>query len=669
MSRCAWLNGADVHPDPFYEPGSSSDSDRACHAGTGSAGYYGAEVTSCDSPYSLANATFDWIRENLKDEIDFVVWTGDSARHDNDERHPRSVEQVVDQNKYLVHKFVEVFGKSDNIDDRDPTNDFVVPIIPTFGNNDILPHNILTPGPNKWTRRYTSIWRKFVPEEQRHSFERGGWFFTEVIPNKLAVFSLNTIYFFESNSAVDGCNAKSEPGYEHMEWLRIQLQFLRQRDMKAIMTGHVPPARTESKQNWDESCWQKYTLWMRQYRDVVVGGLYGHMNIDHFIFQDTKNLDYDFRSNRFSLDDVKESKEKPLPRLEESGDDFSIMAKSTYLNELRDYWSGLPAPPRGLRYSGMDTEVVGVEKDSKKEKQRKKFLRNIGGPWAERFSLSLVAPSVVPNYYPTLRVIEYNISGLEHEHPSKTPTGVPETLEAEERKSEVKASSEQHNDEDADTTKRREKQKPSGPGFKVPQSPSKSSPPGPAYSPQTFTFLSLTQYYANLTTINAKFGHGHRHTYNEQGAMTSNDLEAWRKEHNVNFTYEVEYDTRNDKMYKLKDLTLRSWLDLAQGMRKGKSEMMTGHLIDDNEGEIDSDLDFKTAKWSRITSGLGDVESASSQDADTDDVDEQKQKREKRKNHKKKRKLRNKTWKTFVKRAFVLTKPDEELDDEFGEEL
>ena len=235
-----------------------------------------------------------------------MVWTGDSARHDNDEQYPRNDRQVQDQNKYLVHKFVEVFGKDDNLDDPDPTNDFVVPIVPTFGNNDILPHNIFTPGPNRWTRKYEDIWRRFVPQAQRHSFARGGWFFTEVIPNRLAVFSLNTLYFFDSNSAVDGCDAKSEPGYEHFEWLRIQLEFLRQRRMKAILTGHVPPARTESKQNWDETCYQKYVLWLRQYRDVIVGSIFGHMNIDHFMFQDVSDLKYKFEIEGIDDEAVKE---------------------------------------------------------------------------------------------------------------------------------------------------------------------------------------------------------------------------------------------------------------------------------------------------------------------------------------------------------------------------
>ena len=134
-----------------------------------------------------------WVEENLKDNIDFIIWTGDSARHDNDPMIPRSETEVLNLNSMLVDKFVEVFGKEDIINDTDPTNDLLVPIVPTYGNNDMLPHNILNKGPNKWTKDYLKIWEKMIPEEQRHAFERGGWFFVEVIPNRLAVFSLNTM--------------------------------------------------------------------------------------------------------------------------------------------------------------------------------------------------------------------------------------------------------------------------------------------------------------------------------------------------------------------------------------------------------------------------------------------------------------------------------------------
>jgi len=183
-----------VHPDPYYKIYSSSEKTDSCHRGSGTAGFYGAERSSCDTPMSLVNATFRWIEENIKDDIDFVIWTGDSARHDNDKEIPRSEEQILEQNRLLVSKFEQVFGKPDNINDTDPTNDFIIPIVPSYGNNDILPHNIFTKGPNRWTTEYLDLWRRFIPEEQRHQFQSGGWFSVEVIPNKLAVFSLNTLY-------------------------------------------------------------------------------------------------------------------------------------------------------------------------------------------------------------------------------------------------------------------------------------------------------------------------------------------------------------------------------------------------------------------------------------------------------------------------------------------
>ena len=607
---------ADFHPDPFYKPGSSPTEEHACHSGTGHAGILGAEKTDCDTPIALVNATFQWINDNLKDELDFIIWTGDSARHDNDERFPRSEAQVIGLNKFLVSKFVEVFGKDGNINDPDPTNDFTIPIIPTFGNNDILPHNIFERGPNKWTKLYTSVWNKFIPEEQRHSFERGGWYFVEVIRNKLAVFSLNTLYFFDSNSAVDGCDAKSEPGYEHMEWLRVQLELLRQRGMKAIITGHVPPARTESKQSWDETCWQKYALWMRQYREVVVGAAYGHANIDHFLIQDTKDLDYDFLPRAETTDSMTLRADR----------DVSTHSKSTYLNELREVWSELPAPPSGVSYSTADRDE-GVSKKKSKDKKREEFLRNIGGPWAERFSFSLVSPSIVPNYYPTLRVFEYNITGIEDLHPSvyssspATIGDIEETIGVDGdvdafHKAELDEVTRENDDQDNLHELKKRKKKPKGkrrPSFKVPHAPDPTAPPGPAYSPQTFTFLSYAQYYANLTHINNEIANIKQRESNNE--TLSADVAAIP--HLKHFKYEIEYDTKEDKIYQMQDLTMRSYLDLA--VQIGRKEL-------------------------KESSGLSAARKAKGMMV---------------------RKHKNRVWHNFVKRAFVLTKPDEELEDKY----
>ena len=550
-----------------------------------------------------------------------MVWTGDSARHDNDERYPRNESQVLGLNKLLVSKFVEVWGKHDKIDDPDPTNDFIIPIIPTFGNNDILPHNIFEPGPNKWTMKYASIWSSFVPEAQRHSFERGGWFFVEVIRNKLAVFSLNTLYFFDSNSAVDGCDAESQPGYEHMEWLRVQLELLRQRGMKAIISGHVPPARTESKQNWDETCWQKYTLWMRQYRDVVVGAVYGHANIDHFLIQDTNDLEYDLLY-----------KAEATGGLGLHGDrSASIQSKSTYLNELREAWSELPTPPSCLSYATVDEDDSVSKKKSKKQKKHEEFLKSIGGPWAERFSFSLVSPSVVPNYYPTLRVFEYNITGVEDLHPSMYPSSLA-PVGGGKGDAEVEESSGIWEETESDKTingvdsdrdrlqslkkkkKKNRDRKHRKPSFKVPHAPDSTAPPGPAYSPQTFSLLSYAQYYANLTYINNNFPkHGQEASANKGLAVG-----AGAAPHLKEFEYELEYHTKEDEIYQMPDLTMRSYLDLAVQMSRKELEE-TSALKAGREAE-----DISTAK------------------------------------HK------NKIWDNFVKRAFVLTKPEDELEDQFG---
>lgn len=573
------------------------------------------------------NATFKWIDENLKDSIDFVIWTGDSARHDNDERIPRTVKEVENSNEFLVNKFVEVFGKDDSTNNTNPTNDFIIPIVPTFGNNDILPHNILDPGPNRWTKSFLSIWRRFIPEEQRHSFERGGWFFAEVVPNKLAVFNLNTLYFFRSNAAVDGCADKSEIGYEQMDWLRIQLQFLRQRGMKAIIMGHVPPARTDAKTSWDETCWQKYTLWMYQYRDVVVGSLYGHMNIEHFLLQDSEDVD-----ERSIKGDASVVGRTALD------DEMTIQSTVDYLSQLQNQWSRLPYLEHVADSKKEKKDEKHKSPKKKKNSKEEKFYKKIGGEWGERYSVSLISASVVPNYFPTVRVIEYNISGLNaYLSPSSGASinvASADSLPSIEHKTPAKY---QHRKKDSWYYKTKKH------SFKPPLPPSKSSPPGPAYSPQTFTWLGYTQYYANLTRINNDFPGSGPETSSLDGSPL--ETEKWHKgKHSgkkpsegsrraKRFVFEIEYDTRNDKVYGLKDLTVLNWIELAGRIGKYKS-------CGDEPAR---------KKWG----GEDDKLSAAS-------------KKQKKRERRKRRKAINKTWFTFLSRAFVGTRDEDELWEDFA---
>lgn len=140
---------------------------------------------------------------SLQQQIDFVVWTGDSARHDNDVHIPRTSGEIADLNEQVVNKMVEVFGNS-----SDPVNPITVPIVPTLGNNDIYPHNIMLPGPSKLTHDFVELWKPFIPENQYHVVHKGAYFWQQVVPGRngkmgdlseggLVVFSLNTLYAFD----------------------------------------------------------------------------------------------------------------------------------------------------------------------------------------------------------------------------------------------------------------------------------------------------------------------------------------------------------------------------------------------------------------------------------------------------------------------------------------
>ncbi|KAF2484298.1 Metallo-dependent phosphatase-like protein, partial [Neohortaea acidophila] len=651
-----FLHITDFHPDPFYKVYTSTSADAACHRGQGPAGIYGAESSDCDSPVALINHTMKWVGKEFKDQIDFVVWTGDSARHDNDEDIPRSEKQVVELNEFMVQKMYETFGKGDGDEDNgDPNSDYVVPIIPTLGNNDILPHNIFRQGPNKWTRNYARIWRSFIPEEQRHQFEQGGWFYVEVIRNQLAVFSLNTIYFFKSNAAVDGCALPSEPGYQHFEWLRIQLQFMRDRGMKAILIGHVPPAREDSKWSWDETCWQKYTLWLQQYRDVVVGGLYGHFNYDHFMLQDFEDLRKGTRKGKMPDYD----KPKKL-----EADDVEAAVSSDYFTELRDRWSKLPDPPSSLDWpvgaKAADSEsiwtkaldlVLNVFKGKKKKRERKEFFDEIGGEFAERFAAAFVSASVVPNLFPSFRIYEYNITGLDEKEGIAAVPSLWEEPTLESSEDDIGIDDEDE-DEDEDEThfsdeddvdiekkkKKKKKKKSKKHKFAIPDAPSDTSSPGPAYSPQPFSWTRYTQYLANLTHINNDFAGNSIPDSDEKEGAELNTTKWNKGKHSgkkppskghkpdpKTFKFQVHYDTKDDEVYHLQDLTMPRLVDLATRV---------GNYVP--EDEILDDL--KGGK-----------------------------KKKKKKERKKKEEQReiNEAWWTFIRRAFVETMGRDELRDEF----
>lgn len=342
-----FLHITDIHPDPYYTPGTSQS--KACHRKrpkkkSDKAGYYGTPYSECDAPFRLTNYTLDFIEENWASEIDFVIWTGDNARHDNDRKIPRTPSEIYTLNRSVAERMERIFLHRG------------IPVIPSLGNNDVWPHNILTPGPNSITNEYASIWSHFIPFPYLQVFQRGAYYTVEVVPDELAVISLNTMYFYDSNKVVSGCvyTARDDPGNLQLDWLEVQLKMYRERGIQVWLSGHVPP----SPGNYFSECYVRYAELALRFQDTILGHLYGHMNADHFFFLEAVDL---VPKTKFKFT-------KGVGLYETLLNDFSSLPKSS--NIVMD-------------------EYAAVN----------------------------VAPSVVPNpYLPSFRIFTYNISkNAQHE--------------------------------------------------------------------------------------------------------------------------------------------------------------------------------------------------------------------------------------------------------------
>ncbi|KAL1702321.1 Metallo-dependent phosphatase-like protein [Schizophyllum commune] len=341
-----FLHITDIHPDPYYKPGTSVKKD--CHRKKprkkkNRSGYYGTAYSDCDSPLRLANYTLDYLNKEWTDEIDFVIWTGDNARHDNDRKTPRTLDEIYALNRAVAAKMERVFLRKG------------IPVVPSLGNNDVW-------RPNAITNEFASIWKSFIPFHYLQVFQRGAYYAIEVIPNQIAVIALNTMYFYDSNHAVGGCEFgdHTDPGNLELDWLAVQLQGFRDRGMHLMRCiGHVPP----SPGNFFPECHVRYTELSLRYQDTILGHLYGHMNADHFFFIEEGDLD---------------------PILEDGVREMNAEGEVTKGDDL---WETLVDDFGEMTKDKLDLDEYAVV--------------NVG-------------PSVVPNpYVPTFRVYAYNVTGAE----------------------------------------------------------------------------------------------------------------------------------------------------------------------------------------------------------------------------------------------------------------
>ncbi|CAI4059321.1 hypothetical protein SKDZ_04G6430 [Saccharomyces kudriavzevii ZP591] len=559
-----FLHITDIHPDPYYVEGSSINA--VCHTGKPSkkkdtAPKFGKAMSGCDSPIVLMEETLRWVKENLRDRIDFVIWTGDNVRHDNDRKNPRTEMQIFDMNNVVADEMTALFSAGNEEDPRD----FDVSVVPSLGNNDVFPHNMFALGPTLQTREYYRIWKNFVPQEQQRTFDRSASFLTEVIPGKLAVLSINTLYLFKANPLVDNCNSKKEPGYQLLLWFGYVLEELRSRGMKVWLSGHVPPIA----KNFDQSCYDKFTLWTHEYRDIIIGGLYGHMNIDHFIPTDGKKARKSlmkgveqYNSLQEGGDIAEEDDETELNRVLDhamAAKEVFLMGakpsnKEAYMGTVRDtYYRKVWNKLERVEVEGSESEEKKKKKKKKKKKDNKKKKPITREELIERYSIVNIGGSVIPTFNPAFRIWEYNISDIASDSNFATSEYKPwdeffesldktmedSLLQDEVNKSDIGLEIKGERMEEKKKKKKKEKNRDKTIPIEMPE----DCKLGPAYTPQLFTPTRFVQFYADLEKIN-------REVHNS--LTESKDV----------FKYEVEY-TSDDEPYSMDSLTVGSYLDLA----------------------------------------------------------------------------------------------------------
>jgi endopolyphosphatase len=417
------------------------------------------------------------------------------------------------------------------------------------------------------------------------------------------------------------------------------------------------------------------------------------MNIDHFMLQDFDQISKDAENGRMaSGSSMSNLEDEGRIELYEDGE-VTVASASDYLLDLRDAWAQLPAPPAKSTKKSHSKEVESEEQgdglsiwewlmstirtpsaEGKVDKsKKKKYFDMIGGKYAERYSVTHVAPSVVPNYFPTLRIIEYNITGLENTDLPFAYSQSTSLLDQRPIFDNEDFKDDDHYTEDVETAMGKKKKKKKGPRkykFRVPEGPSKSAPPGPAYSPQTFTWTRFTQYFANLTHINNDFvenndtlsvNPGSPSTIFGLNVTEDGEIEnsRWKEgkhgkhqgkqprpePHPNEFIFEVEYDTKEDR--KFPDLTVRHWVEYARRVGHNAAKASVDGVSQDNEGtRLDDDSESNDAGL------LSDDED----EEYNDELEEQgKGKKHKKKGKKRKHHKASKEWYTFVRRAFVGT--------------
>lgn len=131
-------------------------------------------------------------------------------------------------------------------------------------------------------KQLQSIWQP-LGLNLTSTFTSGGYFVQDVVPGRLTIINLNSMFFFNGNSAVSDCSSSSSPGAVEMQWLTSQLQYYsKQAGHQVYIMSHVPPIDDDGSQLYLSSCYKQYVNLLGQYGSTIVGHFNGHTNSKYY---------------------------------------------------------------------------------------------------------------------------------------------------------------------------------------------------------------------------------------------------------------------------------------------------------------------------------------------------------------------------------------------------
>lgn len=235
------------------------------------AGEYGNLKSRCDTPIRLVEEAFLYMKEKFH-KVDFVIYTGDSVRHNRDKLQPRMPVEVMRDHRRVIDYFVNSFDMNKTL------------VIPTIGNNDAIEHNRLGLSEPLY-KELLKLWSRFKgldihsKGEARESFLLGGYW-VQSLPNSptTKVIILNSMFLYIANNHTPDCDIVNSPGGSQLNWLEYKLNQLKNQNIKVYIMGHVPPNDELGAPILHPQCHQRFVNIIGKFHSMILAQFWGHIN-------------------------------------------------------------------------------------------------------------------------------------------------------------------------------------------------------------------------------------------------------------------------------------------------------------------------------------------------------------------------------------------------------